>query len=143
MLFKPFIMLAAFVGAVCVHCRLVTTELFCKMIGVMYIARSEGCGFNKPIFIHIDVCFKTIRGFTLAVRALLHIVIGFRVLGTIALFVFVWSIALGLNDASLPQGTISGYTIHLVHHANFAGAYVQALKAQLAVDLGQQYLHKI
>jgi hypothetical protein len=113
------------------------------MIGVMYIACSKGYGFNKTVFIHIDVCFKTIRGFTLAFGALLHIVIGFRVLGTIALFVFVWSIALGLNDASIPQGTISGYAIHLVHPANFASAYVQALKAQLAVDLGQQYLHKI
>jgi hypothetical protein len=100
------------------------------MIGVMHIARSEGCGFNKTVFIHIDVCFKTIRGFTLAVRALLHIVIGFRVLGTMAMFVFVWSIALGLNDAS-------------IHHTDFASAYVQPLKAQLAVDLGQQYLHKI
>jgi hypothetical protein len=113
------------------------------MIGVMHIARSEGCGFNKTVFIHIDVCFKTIRGFTLAVRALLHIVIGFRVLGTMAMFVFVWSIALGLNDASIPQGTNSGYAIHLVHHTDFASAYVQPLKAQLAVDLGQQYLHKI
>jgi hypothetical protein len=113
------------------------------MIGVMYIARSEGYGCNKLVFIHIDVCFKPIRGFTLAVRALLHIVIGFRVLGTIAMFVFVWSMTLGLNDASLPQGTISGFIIHLVHHGNFASAYVQALKAQLAVDLGQQYLHKI
>jgi hypothetical protein len=96
----------------------------------MYIARSEGYGFNKTVFIDINVCLKTIGGFTLAVRALLHIVIGFRVLGTIAMFVFVWSITLGLNGAS-------------IHHGDFASAYVQPLKAQLAVDLGQQYLHKI
>ena len=75
----------------------------------------------KPIFIHIDVCFKTIRGFTLAIRALLHIVIGFKVLGTIALFVFVWSIALGLNDAS-------------INNTDFASTNVKSLNAQLTVD---------
>jgi hypothetical protein len=32
---------------------------------------------------------------------------------------------------------------NLKSHANFASAYVQALKAKLAVDLGQQYLNKI
>ena len=84
------------------------------MIRIMHIACREGCGFNKTIFVHIDVSLKTIGRFTLAVRALFDVVIGFRVLSAVAVLVFIRAIALGLKDTG-------------IHHTDFSRANIQTL----------------
>ena len=91
------------------------------MVGVMHIARSECRRLNKAIFIYIDVGFKTIGALTLAVRPLLYVPACFGVLSLSAVFVFVWAVALGLNDTS-------------INNADFASANVKPLNAQLTVD---------
>ena len=67
----------------------------------MHIARSECRRFNKAIFIYIGVGLKTIGTLALAIRPLLYVPIRFGVLCVITVFVFVWAVALGLNDTSI------------------------------------------
>jgi hypothetical protein len=67
----------------------------------MHIARSECRRLNKTIFVYIGAGFKTIDALTLAIRPLLYVPVRFRVLSEIALFVFVWAVALGLNNTGI------------------------------------------
>ena len=97
----------------------------------MHIARSECCRLNKAIFIYISVDFKTIGTLALAIRPLLYVPTRFRVLSVMTLFAFVWAVALGLNNTSMPQGTLSGYAIHLVNNTDFASTNVKPLNAQM------------
>jgi hypothetical protein len=92
-----------------------------EMIGIMHIARSECCRLNKTIFIYINVGFKTKGTLALAIRPLLYVLTRFGVLSVITVFVFVWAVALGLNDTS-------------INNTDFASTNVQPLNAQLTVD---------
>ena len=87
----------------------------------MHIARSECRCFNKAIFIYIGVGLKTIGTLALAIRPLLYVPTRFGVLSVITVFVFVWAVALGLNDTS-------------INNADFASTNVKSLNAQLTVD---------
>ena len=86
------------------------------MVGVMHIPRSECRRLNKAIFIYIGVGFKTISALTLAIRPLLYVPVSFGVLSVIAVFVFIWAIALGLNDTG-------------INNADFASENVKPLNA--------------
>jgi hypothetical protein len=83
------------------------------------MARSECCRLNKTIFTYISVGFKIIGTLALAIRPLLYVPTRFGVLSVIN--VFVWAVALGLNDTS-------------INNADFASTNVKPLNAQLTVD---------
>ena len=85
------------------------------------MARSECCRLNKTIFTYISVGFKIIGTLALAIRPLLYVPTRFGVLSVITVFVFVWAVALGLNDTS-------------INNADFASTNVKPLNAQLTVD---------
>jgi hypothetical protein len=97
----------------------------------MHISCSEWRSLNKTILIYISVGFKTIGTFALAIKPLLYVSTCFGVLSVINVFVFVWGVALSLNDTSIPQGALSGYAIHLVNNTDLASTNVKPLNAQL------------
>ena len=67
----------------------------------MYIACTKFIAFYIAIFFNINVCFKTIGGFTFTIWAILNIISRLFVLGTIAIFVFVGAIVLCFNNTGI------------------------------------------
>jgi hypothetical protein len=123
-IFKPIIVFLPFIGAISINLSLFTAKQIGEMIGIIHITRSECRRLNKTIFVYIGVGFKTIGTFTPAIRPLLYVPVRFGVLNVITVFVFVWAVALCLNDTS-------------INNTDFASTNVQPLNAQLTVDFRQ------